>query len=121
MVVGADGVDRPVDRLEHPETEEIELHEADGRAVVLVPLEHRPVLHAGPLDRTVADNHAAGMDAEVAGKALQLGRHRQHPGRDPELARYLLRAGLGSDVVTTRPAIAGLAFHGIAPCSLAIR
>ncbi len=127
MVIGAHGVDRPVDRLEHPETEEVELHEADRRAVVLVPLEHGPVLHAGPLDRadlrdrTVADHHAAGVDAEVAGKALQLGRHRQHPGRDPELARCLRRAGLGGDVVTTGPTAAGIAFPGVAPCGLALR
>ena len=113
VVVGGDGVDGPVDRLEHPEAEKVELHETDCRGVVLVPLEHGPVLHARPLDRAdlrdrpVADHHAAGMDAEVAGKALQLGRHRQHPGRDPELARGLPGAGFDGDVVTTRAAVAG--------------
>ena len=85
-VVRGGDIDRPVDRLQHPEAEEVELHEADDRAVVLVPLQHRPALHAGPLDRadlddrTVADHHATRVDTEVAGEALELGRHRRAPG-----------------------------------------
>ena len=45
-------------------------------AVVLVPLEHRAVLHAGVLDRhdladgPVGEHHAAGVDAEVAREAF---------------------------------------------------
>ena len=54
-----------------PEAEQVELHQPGGRAVVLVPLEHRAVLHARPLDRTalgegtVGHHHAARVDAEV--------------------------------------------------------
>src|SRR5699024_8763993 len=50
----------------------------DGRAVVLIPLHHRAVLHPSPLgghhirDGAVADNHAAGVDAQVARLADQL-------------------------------------------------
>src|ERR1019366_6029696 len=111
VMVGGDGVDSPVDRLEHPETQEVELHEPGGGAIVLVPLEHGPVLHTGPFDRAnlrdgaITDHHASWMDAEVAGKALQLGRHREHGGRDPELVRLLLPARLRCDVVTTGASI----------------
>ena len=65
-------VDGQVQHREHPEAEQVELHQAGGRAVVLVPLEHRAVLHARPLhraeldQRTVGHHHAAGVDAEVA-------------------------------------------------------
>ncbi len=49
-----------------------------GRAVVLVPLEHRTVLHAGPLDRAelhqrpVGHHHPARVDPEVAGEVEHL-------------------------------------------------
>ena len=65
-------VDREVQHREHPEAEQVELHQARGRAVVLVPLEHRAVLHARPLDRAalherpVGHHHPARVDAEVA-------------------------------------------------------
>jgi len=60
------------------------------------------------------------VDAEMAGKALQLGRHREHAIGDPELARRLFKAGLGSNVVTTGPAVVVLAFRGVAPCCLEV-
>ena len=65
-------VDREVQHREHPEAEQVELHQAGGRAVVLVPLEHRAALHARPLDRAELDERAVGhhhparVDAEVA-------------------------------------------------------
>ena len=77
-LVLAHEVDREVQHREHPEAEQVELHQARGRAVVLVPLEHRAVLHAGPLDRaelhqrTVGHHHPARVDAEVAGEVEHL-------------------------------------------------
>ena len=71
-LVLADQVDREVQHREHPEAEQVELHQAGGGAVVLVPLEDRAVLHARPLDRaeleerTVGHHHPARVDAEVA-------------------------------------------------------
>ena len=73
-----DEVDHQVQRGEHPQAEQVELHQPGGRAVVLVPLEHGPVLHAGPLDRAelhqrpVGHDHATGVDAEVAGEVEHL-------------------------------------------------
>jgi len=46
-------------------------------AVVLVPLDHRAVFHPRPLggydfcDGPIAQHHAAGMDAQVPGQAVQ--------------------------------------------------
>ena len=62
-------VDHVVQRLEHAEAQQVELHQAGGRAVVLVPLHDGTVLHPRPLHRhdvgdgAVADDHAAGVDA----------------------------------------------------------
>ena len=77
-------------RRQHPEAEQVELHEPGGGAVVLVPLQHRAVLHPPPLDRAhldhraVADHHPAGVDAEVARGVLDLGGQVEHrPGNDP--------------------------------------
>ena len=73
-------VDRVVQRREHPETEQVELDEAGRRAVVLVPLQHRPLVHPRPLDRAhldhraITDHHATGMDPEMAGSVLDLPR-----------------------------------------------
>src|SRR3954471_15048174 len=63
---------------EHPETEQVDLHQAGSSAVVLVPLQDGAAFHASPLDGAhlddgpVADHHAALVDAEMAGKALDL-------------------------------------------------
>ena len=65
-------VDGEVQHREHAQAEQVELHQPGGRAVVLVPLEHRAVLHARPLDRAALDERAVGhhhparVDAEVA-------------------------------------------------------
>ena len=84
--------------LEHPEAEQVELHQPDGGAVVLVPLEHgadrlvaaqrlrlrrgpgeaRPLHRAHLHDGPVADHHAARVDAEVPRRVLELGGQREH-------------------------------------------
>ena len=64
-------VDGEVQHREHSEPEQVELHQARRRAVVLVPLEHRAVLHPRPLHRAALDQRAVGhhhparVDAEV--------------------------------------------------------
>ena len=81
-------VDGAVQGGEHPEAEQVELHQPGRGAVVLVPLEHGAVLHAGPLDRAhlddgaVTQHHAAGVDAEVPGSVLDLHGHLEHGGGD---------------------------------------
>ena len=93
-LVLTDQVDRQVQHREHPQTEQVELHQPGGRAVVLVPLEHGPVLHAGPLDRAelhqrpVGHDHAAGVDAEVAGEVEHL------PGEVEDERRHRRALGL---------------------------
>ncbi len=98
--VVTDEVDGVVQRRQHPEAEQVELDEAGAGTVVLVPLEHRPLVHPCPLDRahldhrTVADDHAAGMDAEVTRRVLHLGGEVEHLLRD----RAAGLAGGGGDV-----------------------
>ena len=64
-------VDDVVQRREHAQPEQVELHQTYCRAVVFVPLQHTAVLHPRPFhrahvgDRAVADHHAAGVDAHV--------------------------------------------------------
>ena len=80
LVEVAHEVDHAVQRLEHPEAEQVELHQTDGGAVVLVPLQDRAPGHAAPLDRadlddrSVAQHHAGRVDAEVARTVEHLGR-----------------------------------------------
>ena len=75
-------------RRQHPEAEQVELHQPGGGAVVLVPLQHRAVLHPPPLDRAhldhraVADDHPAGVDAEVPRGVLDLNGQVEHPRGD---------------------------------------
>ena len=87
-----DGLGREVEgvlqRREHAEPEQVELHEPHVGAVVLVPLQHGPVLHAGVLDRhdladgPVGEHHAAGVDAEVPRRLQQLLREVDDRGGD---------------------------------------
>ena len=78
--LAAHHVDREVQHREHAQAEQVELHEPGGRAVVLVPLQHRAAFHARPLDRAelherpVGHHHAAGVDAEVAREVEHLAR-----------------------------------------------
>jgi len=73
---GPDHVVAVVQRGEHAETEQVELDQPDGGTVVLVPLEHAPAGHPPPLHRahldhrTVADHHAAGVDAQMPREGL---------------------------------------------------
>ena len=59
-----------------PKPEQIDFDDAHVGAVVLVPLDHRPVRHRGVLDRhdfvevVLADHHAARMLAEMARQVL---------------------------------------------------
>ena len=91
-MVGGDEVDRVVEHREHAQAQQVELDQAGGRAVVLVPLQHRAVLHAGPLRGAhldhgpVADDHAPRVDAEVAGEVLDLRGQLEHRGGDVVLA-----------------------------------
>ncbi len=83
-LVGGDQVNRTMQRFEHPQAQQVELDQADRRAVVLVPLQHAAVGHRRPLDRAdvdhrpVADHHAAGVDAQMTREALQLRRQVDH-------------------------------------------
>src|SRR5262249_51069172 len=75
--LGVDHVEGVVQGGEHAQAEQVELDQPGGGAVVPVPLQHAAALHAGPFDGadlddgSVADDHAAGVDAEVAGQGLQ--------------------------------------------------
>ena len=86
--VFGDEVDGQVEHRQHPEAEEVELHQAGRGAVVLVPLEDGPVLHGRPLGRAVldegpiGDDHAPGVDPEMAGEALHLAGQVEHQRRD---------------------------------------
>ena len=83
-----DEVDGEVEHRQHPQPEQVELDEAGGGAVVLVPLEDGAVLHGRPLHRAVldegpvGDDHPAGVDPEVAGEALHLAGEVEHQRRD---------------------------------------
>ena len=67
-----------VERGEHPQTQQVELHQAGVGAVLLVPLQHGAVLHRGPLHRAhldhrpVREHHPAGVDAQVPRGVAQL-------------------------------------------------
>src|SRR4051795_9138175 len=74
----ADKIHRVVQGTEHSETEQVELDQTGRSAVVLVPLQNAALVHATPLDRAdlddgaITDDHAAGVDAEMAGRILDL-------------------------------------------------
>ena len=63
---------------ERSQAQEVELDQAGLGAVVLVPLEDRAVVHGGPShradlsDRAAAQDHASGVDPQVAGQSQQL-------------------------------------------------
>ena len=90
-VVLGDQVDHQVQRGEHAQPEQVELDQPGGRAVVLVPLHHAAAGHPRPLHRhhlghrPVADDHAAGVDAQVPGEAEQL------VGQGHHLLRHAVR------------------------------
>ena len=102
--VFTDEVDGVVQRRQHPETEQVELHEAGAGTVVLVPLQHRPLVHPPPFDgahldhRAIADDHAARVDAEVARRVLHLGGEIEHVLRNGAV-------GLGGGRRDTTPSV----------------
>ncbi len=108
-VMRLDEVDAQVEGGEHAQAEEVDLDQADGGAVVLVPLENAPVLHAAPLDgadlddRPVADDHAAGVDAEMPREALDLLRQVDHRLGDV----VVLGVGQAVAVGLLRPGVEG--------------
>ncbi len=76
-----------VERAEHAQAEQVELHQPHRLAGVLVPLQHGAAVHPGPLDRAhladrpLGQHHPAGVDAEVARRAHQLLGQGHHGGR----------------------------------------
>ena len=102
VVEGLHLLDAAVQRVEHAEAQQVELHETDRRAVVLVPLQDRAPGHATPLDRadldhrSIAQHHPGRMDAQVSRTIEHLARH----GRD-ELGHVGTRGhGVAIDAVT---------------------
>ena len=83
-LVQADEVDGVTEQRQHPEPEQVELHQPHRGAVVLVPLQDAAALLARPLhgahldDGPVTDHHPAGVDPEVAGEVLDLGGQFEH-------------------------------------------
>jgi hypothetical protein len=77
----------------HAEAEEIDLHEAEVFAVVLVPLDDAAVFHRGVFDgddgveAAGAEDHAAGVLAEVARQLFDLVAEREHRGEARMLGR----------------------------------
>src|SRR6516165_3304430 len=74
--VGADERDGIFERREHAEAQQIDLDDAEIRAVLLVPLHHDPSRHRGRLKRNDlvewlrGDYHSAAVLAEMAGYGL---------------------------------------------------
>jgi len=104
VVEGLHLLDAAVQRVEHAEAQQVELHETDRRAVVLVPLQDRAPGHATPLDRadldhrSIAQHHPGRVDAQVSRTIEHLARH----GRD-ELGHVGTRGhGVAIDAVAKR-------------------
>ena len=72
-----DGVHHHMQSTQHAESQQVELDDPHGGAVVLVPLQDGAVLHAPPFDRNhlpkgpVGDHHAARMDAQMPGEPVE--------------------------------------------------
>ena len=99
-VVRLDQVEAVVQGRQHAQAEQVELDQAGVGAVVLVPLQHAAAGHPGPLHRAdvahrpVADDHPAGVDAQVPRQPLQLPGQRGHViGHARVVAGHLARAG----------------------------
>jgi hypothetical protein len=71
-----DHLERVFQERHHAEAEEVHLDDAEGGAVVLVPLDHRAARHGGGLERhhavepALTDHHAAGVLAEMPRQVL---------------------------------------------------
>ena len=81
-----DGLQGPIDDGQRAQTEEVELHQADGLHIVLVELGHQVGAVRLAIQRREVgqhggrDDHAAGMFAGVAGDAFQRQRHIDQAG-----------------------------------------
>ncbi|CAG7402834.1 hypothetical protein PICSAR7_04402 [Mycobacterium avium subsp. paratuberculosis] len=101
-------VDGVVQRREHAQPEQVELHQTDCRAVVFVPLQHAAILHPGPLhrahvgDRAVADHHAAGVNAQVSRQVADLVGQVDHLRRDAFHVRGIRRPAPAADLLAPR-------------------
>ena len=90
-LVRADHRDRLLDRREHAEAEQIHLHDAEVRAVVLVPLHDDAARHGRRLERhdlvepARRDDDAARVLAEMARQVLDLEQEAQEVARAPLL------------------------------------
>ena len=66
---GAHGINHVVQRLQHAEAQKVEFHQASGRTIVLIPLQHGTIFHARPFhghdvrNGPIAQHHAAGMNS----------------------------------------------------------
>ncbi len=102
--------ERLADGREHAEAEHVDLEEAERVEVVLVPRDHRAARHRRRLDRRDvherlgAEHEAADVDRQVARKALDGVRHREHLAHAP-VARLepAGRDALGVDLVELVP------------------
>ncbi len=103
-------VDRAVQRRQHAQAQQIELHETGRRAVVLVPLQHAAIAHGCPLDRahldhgSIADDHATRVDAEMSRHVFDLHGQLEHRWRDGVIGTSV-GAGLFDHTLHTAPAI----------------
>ena len=92
-----DQVEAAAQGAEHAQGEDVDLEQADRVEIVLVPLDHRALGHAGILHRDqgvqwlFGDDEAAGVLREVARKTDQLVGQGQHPAQDRTLR---IEAGL---------------------------
>ncbi|CPU45664.1 Uncharacterised protein [Mycobacteroides abscessus] len=86
--VFGDEIDAVVQRRQHAQAKQVELHQTDCRTIIFVPLQHTTVFHACPFDgnhigqRPIAHDHATGVDAHVPGKILDLLRQMDYLGRN---------------------------------------
>ena len=108
-------VDGVVQGRQHSQPEQVELHQPDCCAVVLVPLQHRAVCLGGPFGgadmghRPVADDHAARVDAEMARRPFERSGQLCHVGGNASLIVLWL---VGAVACRLRPGVAPVACTG---------
>ena len=95
VVLAVDQRERILNDRHHPEAEEIDFDDAHVGAVVLVPLHDDAAGHAGVFERddgvelTLADDHAAGMLAEMPRQILNFA---PQPREQPHAIRVQIQA-----------------------------
>ena len=104
-------VEGVLDGGQDAQAEEVELHQPHPGAAVLVPLQHRPVVHPAALDRAhladrpLGQHHAAGMDAQMPRRLEQLLGQLDHRGRDSMIISAVAVDHLGVGVELLGPGI----------------